>query len=101
MNDRRNLLNTLKHPSAFLPVAMSIVAVALIAIRLARFGLTPEPDEGASAHLWQLLMALQIPIIAFFAIRWLVRSPGSAGFVLALQAAAGAAAIAPVYFFGW
>ncbi len=34
-------------------------------------GLVREPDEGTIAHLWQLLMAGQMPFLAFFAIKWL------------------------------
>jgi hypothetical protein len=33
-----------------------------------------EADEGTLAHLWQLL-AGQIPVLAFFAIKWLPRAP--------------------------
>ena len=80
---------------------MSGLAVAIILIHIARFGPAPQPDEGTSAHLWQLLMGLQIPIIAFFAIRWLPRSPRSSLLVLVLQAAAGITAVAPVYFLHW
>ena len=32
-------------------------------------GLVREPDEGSIAHLWQLLMAGQLPILAYFAIK--------------------------------
>ena len=60
-----------------------------------------QADEGMAAHLWQLLMAGQIPVIAFFAITTLPRAPGRALGVLALQAAAGLAAAAPVFILGW
>jgi hypothetical protein len=46
-------------------------------------------------------MAAQIPIIAFFAIRWLPQSPRSALPVLALQAVAALAALVPVYLLHW
>ena len=101
MNAEARHPNILKHPSALLPIAMSLLAVAVILTHLARFGIAPQADEGTSAHLWQLLMGLQVPIIAFFAIRWLPESPRPALFVLALQAAAGIAALAPVYFLHW
>jgi hypothetical protein len=87
----------LREPSAFLPVAMSLVALATVGLHVARFGVTHEPDEGAAAHIWQLLMAAQLPIIAFFAIKWLPRAPKEALVVLALQIAAVLAALAPVY----
>jgi hypothetical protein len=73
----------LKHPSAFLPVAMSLVALAVVLAFLAMHGPAPQPDEGAAAHIWQLLMAAQAPIVLFFAAKWLPRSPRQAMPVLA------------------
>ena len=101
MNTQANLLNTLKHPSAFLPIAMSLLAVAVVLTHIALFGTARQPDEGTAAHLWQLLMAGQLPIVAFFAIRWLPHAPRYALPVLALQAGAAVAALAPVYFLHW
>jgi hypothetical protein len=77
---------------------MSVAALATVLIHLARFGVTHDPDEGAAAHIWQLLMGGQLPIIAFFAIKWLSQAPREAAAVLALQLAAALAALAPVYF---
>jgi len=88
----------LRQPSAFLPVAMSLAALAVVAVSIALNGVVHEPDEGTAAHLWQLLIAGQLPIVGFFAIKWLPRSPKPALQVLALQAGAGLAALAPVYF---
>ena len=84
--------------SAFVPVVMSIAALALVLGNVAVFGAIREADEGAAAHLWQLLIAGQVPLLAFFAIKWLPRAPRSAIYVLALQAVALLAALAPVYF---
>jgi hypothetical protein len=42
-------------------------------------------------------MAGQIPVIAYFAIKWLPRAPGPALAVLILQAVAGLMAAAPVF----
>jgi hypothetical protein len=89
--------STLKRPSALIPLAMSFAALGVLLVHLAMFGVTHETDEGTAAHLWQLLMAGQIPFIAFFAIRWLPQTPGPALLVLALQAVAGLAAAAPVF----
>jgi hypothetical protein len=44
-------------------------------------------------------MTGQLPIIAFFAIKWLPRAPAKTLAVLALQAGAALASMAPVYFF--
>ena len=90
-----------KRPSAFIPVAMSLAALGVVFVHIIRSGVAREADEGTAAHLWQLLMVAQIPIIAFFAIRWLPQNPRSALPVLALQGIAAFAALAPVYLLNW
>ena len=101
MTTKANLGNTLKHPSAFLPVLMSLLALAVVFTHIAFFGTARQPDEGTAAHLWQILMAGQLPIIAFFGFRWLPRAPRYALLVLALQVAAAVSALAPVYLLHW
>jgi hypothetical protein len=101
MHMHSNLSSTLKHPSAFLPIAMSLIAVGTVVTHIALVGPAREADEGTAAHLWQLLMAGQLPIILFFAIRWLPVGLRSGLMVLALQAAAAFAALAPVYLLHW
>jgi hypothetical protein len=101
MNTQANLPNTLKQPSAFLPIAMSLLAVGVVLTHIALFGTGRQADEGTAAHLWQLLMAGQLPIIVFFAIRWLPQAPRYALSILALQAAAVVAAFEPVYLLHW
>lgn len=91
----------LKKPSAFLPVGMSLAALTVVFIHIALHGTAPQADEGTAAHLWQLIMAAQVPIILFFAIRWLPRSPGQALAILALQGVAMLAAVAPIYLLRW
>lgn len=93
-------LMTLKQPSALIPLAMSLAALALVLSHIAAVGVAREADEGTAAHLWQLLMAGQIPVVAFFVIKWLPRHPRQALLVLALQAAAGVAAAVPVFLLG-
>ena len=92
-------VSMMKQPSAFLPMAMSLAALALVLVHLAIFGVVREADEGTAAHLWQLLMVGQVPVVAYFALIWLPRSPGKALRVLALQLVAALAACAPVYWF--
>ena len=88
---------TLTRPSALIPVVMSLAALLVVLGHIVMFGTARQADEGAAAHLWQLLMAGQLPVIAFFAIKWFPRTPGPALLVLALQASAGLAAAAPVF----
>ena len=89
----------MKQASALLPIAMSVAALALVLGHVAIFGVVHEADEGTAAHLWQLLMAGQVPLVAYFALKWLPRAPAPALRVIALQAVAALAACAPVYWF--
>ena len=93
--------SAVKRPSALIPLAMSCAALAIVLGHIAMSGVGREADEGTAAHLWQLLMAGQLPVVAFFAIKWLPRSPRPALLVLALQAGAALAALAPVFLLNW
>jgi hypothetical protein len=96
-----SVLSLSKKPSAFVPMAMSLTALAvLLGSIAASSGVTRDTDEGAIAHIWQLLMVGQVPILAYFVIRWLPRVPRQTLYVLALQIGAALAAMAPVYFLG-
>jgi hypothetical protein len=89
-----------KLPSAILPMMMSLAALALVLVHLALRGGTPEPpDEGTAAHVFQLLLAGQAPIVAFFAIKWLPRLPGETLMMIGMQAAAALLALTPVVIF--
>src|SRR5439155_156171 len=70
----------------------ALVLMALSLAALAAFVAVPvighparEPDEGTGAHLWQLTMAAQLPLAAFFGVTWLPVAPRAAGAVFALQ----------------
>jgi hypothetical protein len=91
-------ISIMKKPSAWLPMAMSLAALAVVLGHVAMFGVVREADEGTAAHIWQILMAAQVPIVGFFAIKWLPRTPRPALLVLALQGGAALAALAPVFF---
>ena len=90
-----------KRPSAFMPLAMSVAALVLVLAHVAVVGVVAarQPDEGATAHIFQLLLVVQVPLVAFFAIKWLPRAPRTYLPILALQAVAVIAALVPVYFF--
>jgi hypothetical protein len=92
-------VSLMKQPSALLPMGMSLAALTLVLGHVAVFGVVHEADEGTAAHLWQLLMAGQVPAVGYFALKWLPRAPGKALRVLALQFVAALAACAPVYWF--
>jgi hypothetical protein len=80
---------------------MSLAALATVFLFIASHGTAPQADEGAAAHIWQLLMAAQMPIILYFAIKWLPRSPRQTVAILGLQVGAALAAMAPVFLLHW
>ncbi|MGD1090708.1 MAG: hypothetical protein ABSB35_01820 [Bryobacteraceae bacterium] len=90
----------MKQPGAFIPVAMSIAALITVLVHVVIFGVARESDEGAAAHVWQLLMAGQLPIMAFHALKWLPRTSKLTLRVLVVQVGAALAALAPVYWLG-
>ncbi len=91
----------LRHPSAFAPLAMSAIVLSMMAVHLARFGPAPQPDEGTGAHVFQILMPMQLPVIAFFAIAWIPRDRVHALQVLALQVTAAIVPFAIVFALRW
>ena len=94
-------MTLLRRPSAVIPLAMSVAALATVVGYAATFGVARQADEGTAAHLWQLLMAGQIPVVAFFALKWLPTEPRRAPLVLALHLGAALAAMFPVWWFQW
>ncbi len=86
----------IRQPSAFLPIAMSAAALALVVGFLARYGIVRQADEGAAARVFQLLIVAQLPIIAFFAARRLPAHTRPAALVLALQIGAAMLAVLTV-----
>lgn len=95
------LITMLRRPSAVVPVAMSGAALALVLGYLALHGTARQEDEGTAAHLWQLLMAGQLPIIGYFAIKWLPIEPRPTLTALGMQLAAGLVAAFPIWWLGW
>ena len=89
-------LSLLRRPSAYLPVVMSLAALVVVLSQVALIGINREADEGAAAHIFQILVATQVPIAIYHAIRWLPGSPASGIRVLLLQVAALLLACAPV-----
>ena len=92
-----SFIGIVRKPSAFVPLAMSLTALGVIGVAAISGRLVQRPDEGTEAHIWQLLMVGQLPVLAFFAVKWLPQAPKQALCVLGLQVAAVVAALAPVY----
>lgn len=88
----------IKMPSAYIPLIMSLAALALVIGHALVYGVVHEVDEGAAAHIFQILMAFQVPIIGYFTLKWMPKRLKEAFMVLALEAVLWAAAFAAVYF---
>ena len=88
-----------RNASAAIPLGMSAGAFITVIIHISSIGAGPSADEGAAAHVFQILLAGQAPFVAFFALKWLPRVPSEAMLVIAIQAAAALIALAPVVLF--
>ena len=99
MNNNSENKSLLKQPSAWIPLVMSLAALALLLGYVAMFGIVQHEDEGTPAHLFQLIMLMQLPVIAYFAIKWLPKQPKQSLLVLGLQAVAWIIPIVAVIWF--
>lgn len=84
---------------AVLPMLMSALALVVVIVHLATYGVAREADEGAAAHLFQLLIVAQAPLIIFFLLKWLPTRPKEALATFGLQVGLVLAAMAPVAYF--
>src|SRR5207302_9951538 len=96
----RNVVVLVRKPSAIVPIAMSLCALFVVLLAVANGSAKPQPDEGAAAHIWQILIAGQLPFVGWFALHWLTRDFKAALPVLALQLLAFVAALFPVWYLG-
>jgi len=80
---------------------MSSIALLLVLAHVATVGVAPQADEGAAAHIWQLLMVAQLPVIAYFGIRWVPPAPKQGLMVLVTQLAFALGAALPVLLLGF
>jgi hypothetical protein len=94
----------LRKPSGYIPLVMSATALALLlrflGVALINGAIQRAQDEGVGAHLYQLLIGLQLFPIGWFLLRWGSASPLAALGVLALQVAAVAVTFVPLWYFG-
>jgi hypothetical protein len=103
MNSSPDTREVLCCPTGLLPIGLSVAALLVVLLHVAFFGSAPAPDEGAAAHVWQILMFAQIPALTLFIARWYRQARRPAVCVLTLHGATigvsiAAAAMAPVYF---
>ncbi|MEP7131206.1 MAG: hypothetical protein ABI770_08770 [Sphingomicrobium sp.] len=98
-----NIAVLVRKPSAIAPIVMSLLALAIVLIAITTSGasqLRRATDEGTAAHIWQLLMAGQIPFLGWFALHWLRRDFRAGLPILGLQIGAFVAAFLPVWLLG-
>lgn len=91
-------INLWTKPEAWLPFFMSLSALILLMAYVALVGVHTTQDEGGAAHLFQLIMALQTPVIIYFAIKWIPRQPKDAYKILVAQLVAFTFPFALVFF---
>ena len=85
--------------SAIVPTAMSLVAFLLVIVAVTTGWGHDTKDEGAAAHIFQLLIALQIPFILTFLVTADWSRFARVAAVLSIQAVALVLAFAPVAYF--
>ena len=82
-------------PSPYL--LLSLAALVLVLGHAVVFGVVHAADEGAAAHIWQILIAAQLPLLAYFIVKWLPSRPRESLLVLVLLAGTWLANFAAVY----
>jgi hypothetical protein len=77
----------LRTPSAWVPMLLSLAALALIIGFVARYGVVQQPgqDEGSAARIFQLLMLANAAAIGYFVLRWVPTAPKPAIAIVCLQ----------------
>lgn len=76
---------------------LSLTALAMTIGYLAFFGVAREADKGIMASLFQLLMAGQLPIIAYFVITGVMKMPKQTLQLFVLQVIAALPVLAVVH----
>lgn len=92
----------LKKPSAWLPIAFSFAILLMELWAVMTYGVASaqrDKDEGVLAHLFQIWLVLEIPMILYFATRWLQENPRKAFLILIIQIFAVLAGMFPVFYF--
>lgn len=85
-------------PSAYLPLAMSALALMLVLGSVLLFGAARQPDEGAAAHLFQLLVIGQVPLVAWSLFHRMKGNKAVALAIFGLQGGVLVLALFPVWY---
>jgi hypothetical protein len=89
-----------KEPSGYVPLVLSLLGLAVIAMAALFFGVRHHPAGGWAARVWWILMAAHMPAITFFVITWPREARRAAMRVLALQVGGVVANFLAVYLLG-
>ena len=84
---------------AIAPIVMSLLASFIVVVVIATGWLRHDRDEGTAAHLFQLLILLQIPLFAIFLATANWRRLGAMAKPVLFQLAALLLAFGPVAYF--
>ena len=90
------MTSLLRMPSAWMPIALPLVALALTLVYVAVVGVVARPDEAAPARLFQLFMLVDAGLIVAFAIRSVPDSPRAATAIVGLQLLVAAIPVATI-----
>jgi hypothetical protein len=89
---------SLRQPIVLFPLFCSFAGLALVIGHASVYGVVHEADEGAAAHIFQILMVVQAPVLILFLLRWLPRAPWKTLRLLTVEAGAMLLAFSSVYF---
>ena len=92
-------MDLIKKPSAWMPIAISLFLSISIYVGIFTHSILRQTDEGAGAHIFQLLMCLQTIVIIFFIIKYLIKFPKQTAIIFLIQVLAIILAFSPVYLF--
>jgi len=92
----------IKKPSAWIPIALSIVMLSVIGLYLTNV-LPPDPtgDEGVGAHLFQIWLMLEVIFIPIFVIINITKNLRQTLLTLVIQVLLVLVVCAPVFYFKW
>jgi hypothetical protein len=94
-----NFGELIKRPSAFVPIIMSLLAMIILLFHnLMTRGERRQGEEIVSG-IFEILLVWQLPVIVFFAFKWVPQSFKNGLIVLFLQIAAIAAGFCLIYQF--
>lgn len=87
---------SLQNLGAWIPLALSLAGLVMVVVHALIFGVLHEADEGTAAHLFQLLMLLQVPFVLWHLMRFLPVDRARALGVVGMQAALAIVAMSAV-----